>query len=114
MRFFLAWVCVVVSLFMSGCGPVPGAPFSSPSPPTIYAFSADWCTACQNDKPRLREFESQGYLVALIDVDTRPELGRKYHVTAIPCYIVVVNKRTILRTHDLETAIRTVQRECSS
>jgi len=112
-RFFLAYACVVISLFISGCGLVPGTPPSSPSHPTIYVFSADWCTACQNDKPRLREFELQGHLVVFIDVDAYPELGRKYRVTAIPYYIVVVNKRTILRTHDLEEAIRMVQRECS-
>ena len=104
MRFFLLYICAV-SLFIAGCGPVP----QSPNPPTIYAFSASWCSNCQKDKTRLQEFEADGHQVVRFDIDKRPDLVQKYQITAVPYYLVVVNGKILLKTHNIEEVIR----ECS-
>lgn len=111
MRLFLASMCAIASLFISGCGPVPGPPSSSS--PTIYVFSAEWCLACQQDKPRLKQFEEDGYCVKYIDIDKYPKLRYKYNVTLVPCYIVICDGQMMLRTHDLNQAIQAVRNGCS-
>jgi thiol-disulfide isomerase/thioredoxin len=107
MRLFLASVCVVASLLFSGCEPVPVTPSSNR--PTIFAFSASWCTACKRDEPRLNQLEQAGNQVWHIDIDVRTDLRQKYSVNSVPLYLVVRNGRIVLRTNDLNLVIRAVR-----
>lgn len=107
MRLFLASVCVVASLLFSGCEPVPVTPSSNR--PTIFAFSASWCTACKRDVPRLNQLEQVGYRVVHVDIDAQPGMRQQYHIRAVPLYLVVRNGLVVLRTDDLNLVIRAVQ-----
>lgn len=107
-RQFLASMCVVASLLFSGCGPVLLPPGNGCDRPTIYAFSATWCSGCNADKPRLAQLEQEGFKVVRVDLDKRPDLQQKYHIEAVPLYFVVCGDRVVLRTNELSQVIKTV------
>jgi len=110
LRALLASMCVVVSLLFSGCGPVPVTPVGRP---TIYAFSMPGCSGCVRDKARVDQLENRGHTVIRVDIMAQPEFRRRFRVDAVPLYLVVVNGTVVLRTHDLNLVIQTVQRGCS-
>jgi len=81
----------------------------TPTPQTTYqvlAFTADWCQACQQDKPKLAELRRQGVEVVEIDYDTRPDLVRKYRVRRLPTYIVLKDGKEVERTEDIFLLIK--------
>jgi len=72
----------------------------------IYAFTADWCQACQRDKPKLADLRRQGVEVVEIDYDARPDLVRKYRVRRLPTYIVLKDGKEVERTESILLLIR--------
>lgn len=113
MRFLLASVCVVASLlFLSGCEPVPSAPFSAGNP-TIYAFFSPGCSACVGDKTLLVKLERAGYKIRRVNIAIYPEWQRRYRIAAVPFYLVIRHGKVVLRTHDLNLVIRMVQNASS-
>lgn len=111
-RRLLASMCVVASLLFFGCGPVPSPPNQN-CRPTVYAFSAPWCSACQQDKPILTKLEQAGYKVVRVNIDVHPDWQRKHHITSIPLYLVICRGSVVLRTPDIDVVVRRVNRGCA-
>jgi len=62
------------------------------APVTLMAFGAKWCGPCRGMKPVVRELAAQlgdCLEVIEIDVDSAPQLARKYNVGSIPCFVVL-------------------------
>lgn len=110
-RQLLASMCVVASLLFSGCGPVPLSPNQN-CRPTIYAFSAPWCSACRQDEPILTKLEQAGYKVVCVDIDVHPDWQQKYRVTSVPLYLVICRGSIVLRTNDVSVVIQRMNRGC--
>jgi len=72
----------------------------------VLAFTADWCQACQQDKPKLDDLRRQGVEVVEIDYDARPDLVRKYRVRRLPTYIVLEDGKEVERTEDIFLLIK--------
>ena len=115
MRRFLL-ISTVLVLFC-GCevqtpSPSPKTPDRSHRTPTpqithhVLAFTADWCPACQRDKPKLADLRRQGVEVIEIDYDARPDLVRKYRVRKLPTYIVLKDGKEVERTEDIFLLIK--------
>ncbi len=51
----------------------------------IYKFSASWCHPCKVLSDRLKDFNK--VLIEEIDVDTNPELVKKYTIKNVPTLI---------------------------
>ena len=107
-RFLLA---ATVLVLLCGCEtqtPRQEAPDRSRPTPThqVYAFTADWCQACQQDKPKLADLRRQGVEVIEIDYDARPDLVRKYRVRRLPTYIVLKDGKEVERTEDIFLLIK--------
>ena len=104
MRRLLLTATVLVLL----CGCQLEAPDRSRSTPghQVYAFTADWCQACQRDKPKLAELRRRGVEVVEIDYDARPDLARKYRVRRLPTYIVLEDGEEVERTESILLLIR--------
>ena len=104
MRRLLLTATVLVLL----CGCQPEAP-DRPGPASrhqVLAFTADWCQACQRDKPRLAELRRRGVEVVEIDCDARPDLVRQYRVRRLPTYIVLKDGKEVERTEDIFLLIK--------
>jgi thioredoxin 1 len=104
-----------VLVLLSGCEtqtPRREAPDRSrptPTPQTthqVLAFTADWCQACQRDKPKLADLRRQGVEVVEIDYDARPDLVRKYRVRRLPTYIVLKDGEEVERTESILLLIK--------
>jgi thiol-disulfide isomerase/thioredoxin len=117
MRRFLLTATVLVFFGVCGCeqqtpSPSPKTPDRSRPTPTpqpthqVLAFTADWCQACQQDKPKLAELRRQGVKVVEIDYDARPDLVRKYRVRRLPTYIVLKDGKEVERTEDIFLLIK--------
>jgi thiol-disulfide isomerase/thioredoxin len=109
MHHFLLTATVLV--FFSGCetqAPGQTAPDRSPPTPThqVYAFTADWCEACQRDKPGLADLRRRGVHVVEIDCDARPDLVAKYRVRRLPTYIVLKDGEEVERTESILLLIK--------
>lgn len=56
---------------------------------TLWAFTADWCAACQRDKPTLRQIARSGRVrVVEVDADARPRLVKRLRVKSLPTYVL--------------------------
>jgi thioredoxin 1 len=115
MRRFLLTATVLV--LFCGCEPqapspspkTPDRPRPTPTPQTthqVLAFTADWCQACQQDKPKLADLRRQGVEVVEIDYDARPDLVRKYRVRRLPTYIVLKDGEEVERTESILLLIK--------
>lgn len=92
---------LLLALGLAGC---------VPSPPTMRAYTARWCPACQVDKPRL-EAAAAVYAVEIIDADASPERLKADGVQFLPFYIVCDGQgRELIRTADLEAALNVLGR----
>jgi thiol-disulfide isomerase/thioredoxin len=113
MRWFLLTATVLVFLCVCGQQTAFAAPKASDrSRPTpkhqvfVLAFTADWCQACQRDKPKLAELRRRGVEVVEIDYDARPDLVRKYRVRRLPTYIVLEDGEEVERTESILLLIK--------
>jgi len=71
------------------------------------------CSGCVEDKPLLLQLEHAGYSIQRVDITIYPEWRRKYRIEAVPLYLVIRSGKIVLRTHDLNLVIRTVQNASS-
>jgi len=115
MRRFLLTATVLV--LFCGCevqtpSPSPKTPDRSRPTPTpqathqVLAFTADWCQACQRDKPKLADLRRQGVEVIEIDYDARPDLVQQYRVRRLPTYIVLKDGKEVERTESILLLIK--------
>lgn len=69
--------------------------------PKVLAFTASWCAPCQRAKPALIQIQAAGVDVEIIDIDSHPDLARKYAITSVPTFIVYVCGKAPVRTNDI-------------
>jgi len=56
----------------------------------LLDFSATWCGPCRQMAPLVAEIAAAGWTVRHVDVDRETDLVRRFGVTGIPCYVLLV------------------------
>jgi len=56
----------------------------------LLAFEAGWCGPCRQMAPLVESVVAAGWPVRRVDVDRETDLVRRFGVTAVPCYVLVV------------------------
>ena len=102
-------VCKTHTGFASQKAPDRSRPTPTCQVISVLAFTADWCQACQRDKPKLAELRRHGVEVVEIDYDARPDLVRKYRVRRLPTYIVLKNGEEVERTGSIMMLIKIIR-----
>jgi len=77
----------------------------STSGPLLLDFHAESCGPCQRMRPAVQQLIRDGYPIKQIDIDREPKLASRYHVQAVPTFIVVDGTgRELDRTSGLRPA----------
>jgi thiol-disulfide isomerase/thioredoxin len=56
----------------------------------LLDFTASWCGPCRQMAPLIGEISAAGWVVRHVDVDREQELVRRFAVTGVPCYVLLV------------------------
>ncbi|MCA9014988.1 MAG: trypsin-like peptidase domain-containing protein [Planctomycetaceae bacterium] len=66
----------------------------------LLDFTATWCGPCQKMSPLISRLMREGYPIKKVDVDQQPELARRFNVSSIPAFVLVVEGREVARSVD--------------
>ena len=77
----------------------------------LLDFYSDSCGPCRQMDPTVRQLASMGYPVRKVNCDREPELARRFGVSSIPCFVMVVGGREVDRVVGA-TSLARLQQMC--
>ncbi len=69
----------------------------------LLDFSASWCGPCRQMAPLVAEIKTAGWVVRHVDVDSETDVVRRFGVTGVPCYILLVKGHEVGRINGATT-----------
>lgn len=63
----------------------------------LVIFGSDWCGNCIKLKEDIDQFNLEDYVICIVDVEKRKDLGKEYKIRSYPTSIVMKNKKEISR-----------------
>lgn len=74
-----------------------------PGDVVLLDFNARWCGPCRAMAPLLQGIEQSGWPVRHVDVDQEHDLVRRFGVTGVPCYVLLVRGHEVGRIEGATT-----------
>lgn len=74
-----------------------------PGDVVLLDFNASWCGPCRAMAPLVQGVEQAGWPVRHIDVDQEHDLVRRFGVTGVPCYVLLVKGHEVGRIEGATT-----------
>ena len=69
----------------------------------LLNFSASWCGPCRQMAPLVGEITAAGWVVRHVDADRERDLVRRFAVTGVPCYVLLVKGQEVGRINGATT-----------
>ena len=69
----------------------------------LLNFSASWCGPCRQMAPLVGEITAAGWIVRHVDADRERDLVRRFAVTGVPCYVLLVKGQEVGRINGATT-----------
>jgi len=69
----------------------------------LLDFVASWCGPCRAMAPLVQEIAAAGWAVRHVDVDREGDLVRRFGITGVPCYVLLVRGEEIGRINGATT-----------
>lgn len=88
----VALQCYGLLLAAAGLGQTPQA-----GETVLIEFTAEWCGPCKMMKRTIRRLEQTGYPVRQINIDRDRDLAKRFNVTSIPCFVMLVGGKEVDR-----------------
>ena len=63
----------------------------------LLQFTAEWCGPCRVMEPTIGRLISAGYPVRKIDVDRDRQTALRFHISGVPCFVMLVGGREVDR-----------------
>mgnify|MGYP006274780899 CR=1 FL=1 len=63
----------------------------------LLDFTASWCGPCKQMAPIVADVAAAGWVVRHVDVDRETDLVRRFGVTGVPCYVLLVKGHEVGR-----------------
>lgn len=90
MRFTATFVLTILMISGSAAAAAPKG--------VLLDFTATWCGPCQKMSPLVSRLKREGYPIRKVDVDQEPELARRFNVSSIPAFVLVVEGKEVARS----------------
>ena len=69
----------------------------------LLDFSAAWCGPCRQMAPLIDEIAAAGWVVRHVDVDRELDVVRRFGVSGVPCYVMLVKGHEVGRINGATT-----------
>ena len=69
----------------------------------LLDFSAAWCGPCRQMAPLIDEIAAAGWVVRHVDVDRELDIVRRFGVSGVPCYVMLVKGHEVGRINGATT-----------
>jgi len=69
----------------------------------LLDFAASWCGPCRQMAGLIGEISAAGWLVRHVDVDRETDLVKRFGVTGVPCYVLLVKGHEVGRINGATT-----------
>ena len=96
-RLFVVFSLVWLSPSIGRCQTTSPATAATTGDVVFLDFSADWCGPCKQMAPLIGEIGAAGWLVRHVDVDQEHDIVKRFQVTGVPCYILLVKGHEVGR-----------------
>ncbi len=63
----------------------------------LLDFRADWCGHCVAMDPTVQQLAAAGYPVKQVNIDSNQALAARFHVSSIPCFVLLVHGQEVQR-----------------
>lgn len=80
-------------------------PAVAPTDVILLDFTASWCGPCRSMAPLVDEVAASGWIVRHVDVDREGDLVRRFGVTGVPCYVLLVKGEEVDRINGATTRV---------
>lgn len=95
-----AWLAVAMPLAVQAASPAPvdaAAQALAAGDIVLLDFAASWCGPCRSMTPLIGEIAAAGWPVRHVDVDHEGDLVKRFGITGVPCYILLVKGHEVGR-----------------
>ena len=98
----MSWSPAMHSFLLVAALSAPAAA-DTPYQGVLLEFSRKSCHPCRQMSPLVARLERQGYPIRKVDTDREPALTRRYNITNIPAFVLVINGKEVSRSVGLLT-----------
>jgi thiol-disulfide isomerase/thioredoxin len=103
-----AWWMATISPAQADPRPLASSPAAAVQAATqgdvvLLDFAASWCGPCRQMAPIIGEITAAGWVVRHVDTDQEPDLIRRFGVTGVPCYVLLVRGEEVGRINGATT-----------
>ncbi|MEY3206184.1 MAG: hypothetical protein RLZZ21_2515 [Planctomycetota bacterium] len=105
MRLAAMLVSIAMLMTTAAAAPVPAQPAAQAAAGEVVLldFAASWCGPCRQMAGLIGEISAAGWLVRHVDVDRETDLVKRFGVTGVPCYVLLVKGHEVGRINGATT-----------